>query len=313
MPMAKEAGLCRLAIVVALAGSAASCLGSDDGKDKTSGALLTNVSYKFGGVTLQTHGGTDPWGTLFGSAAYFSYVRTDSKIGIIVETDLGNGTGQNATTYNFSDTTNGGASLVSYNGLLWMFYFGMNHQLYMRRSSTGAAGSWDGPYQLSGSGQFTPAPVVWNDTLYLYSAEVCTPGCNGSEILQGHMSGAQYIADGSINEFTNNTVTAASWNGLLYVSWAGTDSDNPIYIKHYDSYFGWSSPYNIPNNWGRPAFFQVGDGDLAIAYRGSNGHIYRVYTNDGMNFTSPIGDNASTTNQTPIPFMQWFASDLWVV
>lgn len=94
MGVGESKGVLLGAIVLGLIGSA--CAEPQDSTEAVSVDFLNNVPYLQGQI-LQTHGGTDPWGTIFGqcctAAAYFSYVRTDNKIGIIKETNFGNGTG----------------------------------------------------------------------------------------------------------------------------------------------------------------------------------------------------------------------------
>jgi hypothetical protein len=113
---------------------------------------------------------------------------------------------------------------------------------------------------------------------------------------------------------TNRGVTAATWNGQVYVSWAGADSNNTIHIQH-NSLLGsistWSANTTLADG-GFPALIPLTNQTMELVFRGNDSHIYRMYTGDGVSFGAPTKDNASTTNQKPVAFMPQGASDAWV-
>jgi hypothetical protein len=113
---------------------------------------------------------------------------------------------------------------------------------------------------------------------------------------------------------TNRGVTTATWNGKVYLSVAGTDSNNTIHILHtsaLDSVNSWSSSATLADG-GYPALIPLTTQTMELVFRGNDAHIYRMYTSDGVSFGAPTRDNASTTNQKPVAFMPQGASDAWV-
>ena len=112
-----------------------------------------------------------------------------------------------------------------------------------------------------------------------------------------------------LQEYTNDSPTAATWNGVLYVSWAGTSSNKPIYIKHFDT--AWSPPTIISGANGRPSLFPTSANRLTILYRGNNQIIYTVGSSDGTTFGSSQ-PNAATSNFSPAPFLLSSAG-LWTL
>lgn len=183
----------------------------------------------------------------------------------------------------------------------------------MKTSSDGI--NWPNTYLLDATTgyQDTPTPVVWLGALYVFAID----NRSAHYIWQWDINGTS--ASGPYNEgaveYSNYTVAATSWNDVLYLSWAGTGSGNPIYIKHRTLASGWSNDTVIPGNSGRPSLYplQPAVGKMEMVYRGNNGHIYRTYTSDGVTFSLPI-QSASTTNQTPIPFVEYDSSgDVWTI
>jgi hypothetical protein len=298
------------------------CGAPDDQTEKVSGDLLQNRAYLSSGQPFKAKDGTDPGATMFNGAAYLAFIRTDGKIGVIVETNLSNNGGQSTSSYALTDATNYGPALIPYNGYLYLFYGSLNGQLYMRRSLDGV--SWQGPWSLTSNSNapsvFRPAPVVLNGQLIVYTviANCGTFTCPNSDyfifqynINSDGISASGPYSEGGIYEQTGHTPAGTVWNNNLYLSWAGTDDSSPIYIKHYSLATGvWSSDTIISGNWGSPSLFPLSPSQMELVYRGNNAHIYRIYTTDGVTFSPPIEDNASTTNHSPAPFLA-SGSDVW--
>jgi hypothetical protein len=90
----------------------------------------------------------------------------------------------------------------------------------------------------------------------------------------------------------------------VFLTWAGTASNNPIYIKHRECNFcTWTPPILVSGNFGLPTLLPISSQTMEMVYRGNNLHLFRLYTNDGVSFGQPIQDNATTSNFAAIPFM----------
>jgi hypothetical protein len=299
---------CRFIAIAGVLGSMAACGAPPDSTETVSSDLLENVPY-LPGQTLQARGGTGPGATIFKGDAYFTYVRSNNQIGIAIESNVCNGTGQSATSYALTDTTNYGASLVVFNTFLDLFYVGMDNNLYMRRSADGI--NWAGPWQIDGEGfwQFIPAPVVFNGQLFVF---VVANLINGPDIMQLDISGNSVSTIYFTGEYSNVAPSAVTWNGNVYLSWDSLGSTN-IDIKHSSNLIPptWSNISVLPVA-GNPGLFPLSSQTMELVFGGNNAHIYRMYTNDGVSFGAAIEDLASTTNHKPLPFLAASASDVWV-
>lgn len=277
--------------------------------ETVSGALLNNVPYLPG-----VAGGHDVGAAVFNGKAYFTYMRdTDFHTGVLIESNLGSN-GQSAQTYAINDnsfTPFGGATLVVYNNLLTMVYVNWDQKIYMRQSADGI--NWSASSQVGVDPVYTgtPTAIAAYGNLYIYALTV---GGSYYHLVQVAVNGTTPLSTWWTGELTNNTPAAAFWNGNIYLAWSGTNSDKPIYVKHYDNASGtWSPPTIVPNNWGLPALFPLSSQTMEMVYRGNNGHIYRLYSNNGVSFGAAIGDGASWTDQTPVPFYRWGDSDAWTL
>jgi hypothetical protein len=263
---------------------------ASEATETTSGALLNNVPYV-------PSGKAGPAAAIFLGKAFLGYVRTDGKIGIIIETNLGDNTGQSVTSYALTDTTTYGPCLVVYQNKLHLIYVDAGGFLKVRRSTDGL--NWDNPTNMHYAAGFSyqPSAVVLNSTLLVFCR------ITSKDIVEIRWIGSPQSIVSTL-ESSNRGPYATVWNGTVYLTWAGTAADNPIYIKHRPPLGEWSSPTLVSGNVGFPALFPVDAQTLALIYRGNNTHIYRVNTNDGVSFGAPVVDNSSVTNYTPIPFMR---------
>jgi hypothetical protein len=303
--------------LIAFALFAALSQGCGTGEDQTTetvgGGLSQNVAYTWAGKSLQARGGTDPGAAVFNGNAVFSYVTPGAQIGIIIERQL-NGSGQNILTNALPDTTNYGAALIPWNSYLYMVYVGQDRNVYMKRSLD--ASTWEATRQIANRGgangfQFSPALVVWDGQLLVYvDMDLSSFWVGGvtNALVQLNVDSSGSVS-GPWNpgspEITNDTPTAMVMNNqVLYLSWAGSASNKPIYIKHYTDAGGWSNDSILTGQYGHPALFQQDIGTIKLVYRGmdSQAHIFHTYSQDGSFFYSPVEDNNSLTWHTPIPF-----------
>ena len=297
----------RLVAIVGLAGSMTACGEPSDATETVSSDLLQNVPY-LQHQTLQAHAGTGPGATIFNGSAFFTYVQSNNQIGIVKETNLGNGTGQTATVTGLTDTTPYGASLVVFNGFLDMFYVGMDKNLYMKRSADGI--NWPVTFQLDNEGFWgtIPAPVVFNGQLYLFATANLI---NGPNIFQVNISGNTVSVMYVTGQYSGVAPTAVAWKGNVYLAWDTLGSTN-IEILHASSLSPPSySNVSVLPVAGNPALFPLSAQTMELVFAGNDAHIYRSYTNDGVTFGAIAQDAASTTNHKPLPFIA-SGSDAWV-
>jgi hypothetical protein len=281
----------------------------NDATETKSGDLLSNVPY-LPWQTLTAKGGTAGGATIFGNKAYFSYIRPDSSIGLVIENNLGSN-GQNPTVLTLPSyyQSNYGASLVVYNNWLYMLYIDLNRNMAMAYSTDGV--NWYGPGALTSdpfAGQWTcpPTPVVWNGSLFTF-------GCAGSVWLL-KLNGSTVVGQDWPNGFpsTSNKIGAYVWQGAMYAAWADSAHNNQLYIAHTG---GFPSDWRISalvGQQGIPSLYPTGAGSLEMIYRGNDAHIYKTFTTDGVSFGQVYKDNASTTNHAPIPFENWNLTGNWV-
>jgi hypothetical protein len=311
-------------------------IGACDGSDPSEGAtdpvniaLLQNYPYISGGPTYQA-AGTNVGATMFNGKAYLAFVRTDQKIQIFAESDLGNNTGQSVTNTVFTDTSNAAPSLIAYNGYIYMFYVGQNQHFYLKRSADGT--NWGTTVDIDpgegGSFAYRPAPVVFQSTLTVFVT--WTWGDGNSYIFQYYIGSNGLLAGGPFNtinsgqavsctfgggcnsEYTHAAPGAAAWNGNLYLAWAGATTSRPLLIKHFDPNIGqWSSDTSISAQNGIPSLFSLPT-KMELVYFGNDNHLWRTYTTDGTTFTGTTRDNASLPYGPPAPFLAYGASDVWV-
>jgi hypothetical protein len=299
--------------VLGLVSSIAGCGTAEDSTDTVSSALLENNPY-LQGQSLQARSGSGPGATIFQGKAFFSYVRTDSHIGIVIDSNLSNGGGQSATTYALPDTANFGAALFAFGGFLDLFYVGQDSNLYMKRSADGVNWSQTWALDTEGFWLYVPSPVALNGQLALFAA---------ANLISGHVIFQVNISNNTISNIfftatgsgvTNRGPTAAAWNGNVYLSWAGTDANNTIHIQHIADLGPsgtWSAMTALAEG-GYPALIPLTNQTMELVFRGNDAHIYRTYTSDGVSFGAATKDNASTTNQKPIAFIPQGSLDAWV-
>jgi hypothetical protein len=179
-----------------------------------------------------------------------------------------------------------------------LIYVDSNRHLVVRRS--GDAVNWDAPSVIDGTSvvsyQPSAVPVDKLGVLHVFAVR------NGNSVYEVSWNGVNGFNAVDTGEFSNHGPYAVFWNSQFYLTWAGTASNNPIYIKHGGK-DGWSPATLVSGNFGYPALFPIGAGLMEMVYRGNTARIYHTYTTDGVSF-GPVGvDNASATNFTPIPFM----------
>jgi hypothetical protein len=217
-----------------------------------------------------------------------------------------------------TDTTNYGPALIVHNGMLHLAYAGQNGSLYMKRSLNGL--DWEEATVKIGHGdkwRFRPALNVWNGGLRVYAVEeACLPGCyNGLRQIdvssQPNVVPLTTTQTHIMNERTNDSPTTTTWNNEIYVAWAGTDFNKPIYIKHFTGGIGWSQPTIVSGANGIPSLWRASAFRLTIVYRGNNATIYSVGSGNGTSFgvSSP---NSATSNASPAPFLQ-SGSTIWTL
>lgn len=277
--------------------------------------LVQNSGY-LKGQTLAARSGTSAGNAaIYHGKAYFPYIRTDSRIGIVVESDLTNGGGQSATAYGLTDLSNYGATLFSFDGFLDLFYVGQNGNLYMRRSGDGL--NWAGPWALDTEGfwRYVPAPVALDNThLSLFTVANLISGNTILEVDVNNTTVTNIFFTGTGSGATNRAPAATIWNGQVFLSWAGSDSGNTINIRHTSSLGGsgtWS-PTTTLSIGGIPSLIPLTSQSMELVFRGNDSHIYRTYTSNGVSFDPVTQDPASTTNEKLSAFMPQGTSDAWV-
>jgi hypothetical protein len=309
------------------------CDGSDPNDEATAPvniALLQNYPYISGGPTYQA-AGTNVGATMFNGKAYLGFVRTDQKIQIFVESDLGNNTGQSVTNVVFTDTSNTAPSLIVYNGYIYMFYVGQNQHFYLKRSADGTTWGTTVDLDQSDGGHFLyrPAPVVFESTLivfvgynlsyantnYIFQYNIGSDGLSASGPWSTTTAGQRFecFSNNTCNCETSNFASGATvWNGILYLAWAGATSGRPLFIKHFDPNIGqWSGDTSISAQNGIPSLFPLPT-EIEMVYYGNDNRIWRTYTTDGTTFTGTTRDNSSLPYGPPAPFLAYGASDVWV-
>jgi len=321
----------RFAVLLGLAALGA-CDGSDpngEATDSVHPALLQNYPYISGGPTYQS-AGTNVGATMFNGKAYLAFVRLDKKIQIFVESDLGNNTGQSVNpNVVLTDTSNTAPALIAFNGYIYLFYVGQDTHVYWKRSADGT--NWGTTVDMAPGGNsfaYRPAPVVFQSTLSVFVTWTWTDG--NSYILEYSFASDGVSAFGPSNttaggqkfvciigggcnaEFTHAAPGAAVWNGNLYLAWAGSTTDRPLFIKHYGGPFsGWSGNTIVSAQNGIPSLWPLPT-KLEMVYYGNDNRLWRTYTTDGTTFTGTARDNASLPYGPPAPFLSYGASDVWV-
>jgi hypothetical protein len=286
--------------------------------EEVQSSLCRNQALQLNGSDWVAKG--DPAAVMFNGEAVFAFSRTDSKIQIIRERNLSDScTTNTAEVQTLTDTTNYGPSLIVFNGMLHLAYVGQNRNLYMKRSVNGR--DWEATSLLASGGdwEYRPALNVWTDNiLRVYSVtEVCRwPNCSNflyQVDVDSPTSGSiRNLGEHYLNEHTNDTPTTTTWNNDIYVSWAGTDSNKPIYIKHFNAATGWSPATIVSGGNGHPSLWPTNPDRLTILYRGNNATVYSVNSGDGTNFGASSANNA-TTNLSPAPFRNLGSSGIWTL
>jgi hypothetical protein len=297
-----------LGVVVSFMG----CGEPEESQVDVSSALSQNSGY-LQGQTLAAKANTSAGqAVIFNNKAYLPYIRTDSHIGIVVDSNLSNNGGQTATTIGMSDLSNFGAALFVWNGWLNLIYVGQNSNLYMRRTADGL--TWGNTVALDTEGfwEFVPSVVALDNSTF---SIFCVANALGNNILlQVVVAGTTVNGIYNYGAVTNRGVATASWNGQAYLAWPGTDGNNTIHIQH-------TAQLNPPANWtgsallavgGYPSLLPLSTTTMELVLRGNDSFIYRVYTNDGVSFGAATKDGSSTTNQKPSAFMAQGGSNAWV-
>jgi hypothetical protein len=293
--------------------SISACGTEGDGETETASSdLLSNVAY-LPWQTLTAKSGTVGGATLFGNKAYFAYIRSDSTIGIVIDTNLG-GSGQSPTSYSLPEQAQFGTDLVALGGTLYLFYVDTNGtHLSMMTSQDGI--NWRGPYQLNGSVQWNtpPSAVAWEGQVLVYISNACESyeQC----MYQANISGTSatywgYAGPVGVPPATFGRATATVWKGALYLAWANSNQSGQIDILHYTDSAGWSGVTSTGKS-GIPSLYPVGAGGLEMLYRSTDSHIYSAYTGDGVSFGASSENTGSTTNHAVIPFENWNLSANW--
>jgi hypothetical protein len=288
--------------------------------EEAQSALCRNRPLQFNGSNWVAKG--DPGAAVFHGRAYFAFARTDSKIQILEEQNLADSCTTNTLfAKTLTDTTNYGPTLMVFNDKLYLAYVGQNRNLYMKRSPDGR--NWDeATVPLSGGGmwRFRPALNVWTDNvLRVYAArEFCITvgGCANYlyqfDITSPTVGGMTVAGPFATDEVTNDSPTTTTWKNDIYLSWAGTDSNKPIYIKHFNAITHWSVPSIVTGANGRPSLWPTSPDLLTILYRGNNATVYSVNSDNGGLFGASTPNNA-TTNASPAPFQPLGSSGIWTL
>jgi hypothetical protein len=295
---------------------------NDSATETVSRDLLSNVPYKVNGQTLTAKAGTAGDATIFGNKAYYAYIRPDSSIGIVADSNLGSN-GQNAITYGLPGPAEFGPALLSLNNTLYLFYLSSccGNEIYMQTSTDGLNWSaasavfslyFQGGSFNSNSWATPPAAVAWNGQPILYIGT--QNGGFTDALLQFNISGTSgsgpYVPGYWYPE-TPARPSVTIWNGALYLAWVDSENGNQVGLMHYTSASGWSGEI-LTGKYGIPGIHPLAAGALQMVYRNaSNAHIYSTFTSDGVTFSTPQEDLASTTNRQPVPFSNWNLSSNW--
>lgn len=307
-----------IGLVAALLGTCAAVVGcgaNDDQTDTVNSALLQNSPYLSGGTgssPFQTHGATDVGAAMFNNLAYLAFVRTDSKIEIIQEQNLGNNTGQSTFKYNLSDTCAYGPQLVSFNGFLYLFYVGMNRHLYMKRSSDGINWAQTVEWDSTPTWEYRPATAVYNGQLYVF---VAIPDQNQVDVLKEFILNSDGVTPSLQTTFptvfTSHTPAAAAWNGKLYLFWS-MSAGGGIVMKSFTPTGGWTIARTL--SWvGQPSLFALAANQfLDLILTGSDTHLYHVPMFSNETFGTLVQDPGSFSNHPPAPFYSDDGTHVWV-
>ena len=294
-------------------GAPANASGATETVSRDRSSNVPYVPWQF----LTAKGGTAGGATVYGGKAYFAYIRSDSTIGIIIETNLSN-SGQSPTTMTLPPDIKAqyGVSLVVYNGWLYMFYIDLQRNMSMVFTADGL--NWYGPGALDsdpfpGNWNCPPTPVVWNGGLTVMGCGVngwiVELAVSGSWSTGWKVTGWDTPNNGPASY---NKIGAYVWQGGLYIAWADTAHNNQLYVAHTLGFPGDWRESAVVGQQGIPSLSQVTNGQLEMVYRGNDAHIYKTFTSDGASYGQAFRDSASTTNHAPIPFENWGQTGNWV-
>jgi hypothetical protein len=283
-------------------------------------ALLDNVPYVANGRTLTAQAGTAGDATYFNNLFFFGYIAPDGNVAILADSNLGSSGQSVVYSYEIATKATDGVALAVDNGTLYLFYV----QGYGSSGYTGLAmiTSTDGVHWSpedffsygavgGGTGEFgAPTAVVWDGQVLLYISEL------GYHLEQYNISGTStsgpYITFGNYETYSTPTRPSATvWQGRLEVAFTDAANGNEIGLISYTDATGWSSEV-LTGVSGIPDLFPLAAGALNMVYRPSNDHIYSTFTSNGVTFSTPQEDTASTTYHAPIQFSNWGLSANWV-
>jgi hypothetical protein len=298
----KENGIRMLLGVAVFVGTA--------GVARDANAVLLNVPYVVNGQTLVAESGTAGDAAYFNGKYYFAYIRTDSSIGIVVESNIGT-SGQSAVLTSVPGPAVLGPALLALNGTLYLFYVtpGAFGSLEMRRSTNGT--TWDGPWFLFSPGSsdpgwsFTtpPVAVAWDGQPVVFATQANSH--SASLIVQFNITGTTVTGSslpGPPFE-TKSRASATVWQGALYLAWLD-QSSNQVGVAHWTDSAGWSAE-TLTGKSGVPSIYPLDAGSLQMVYRGSDSHIYYSWAPNGVSFGTSYEDTASTTNHQAVQFTDY--------
>jgi hypothetical protein len=303
------------AALAALIGTAYGCGTEEDAPSADvstrSSDLLSHVAY-VPWQTLLAKVGTAGDATIFGSNAYFAYVRPDSTIGIIFDSNLGS-SGQNPSTYAIPQKPDYGVALLAFNGTLYLFY-STAQQPIMQRSTDGL--NWDGPWQLdpSGGDQLVgpPAAVAYNSHPIVFYPEA---NCCGSPFIVqfsiwSGTTGERHVPGALSACYSSYRPSTTVWQGNMYLAFADNQASNQIGIVHYVN-GGWTGE-TLTGKTGIPGIFPVSNGTLEMVHHSlSDAHLYKTFSSNGVAFGPSQEDTASTTLRAAVPFLNTGPSSNW--